>query len=230
MTRTALPRGEVREDFYPTPAWVTRAIVPELRAMASALAPTVFVDPCAGDGAILSVLREEMRSVPRRGMEINQDRQALATKDDLRVELRDAIFWSGSGFSWHAAGGIVVMNPPFSAALEFVTRALQEARGGAVVALLRLAFLESQERVAFHREHPSDVFVLPKRPSFCASLRCAGAPALMCSWATRQAIDAPRPKACPVCGSRLAVSDSDSAAYAWFRWGGGSPGGSWAIL
>jgi hypothetical protein len=51
--------------------------------------------------------------------------------------------------------------------MEFIERALREAPEDADVAfLLRLNFLGSQRRAAFHRSFPSDVYVLPRRPSF----------------------------------------------------------------
>lgn len=61
----------------------------------------------------------------------------------------------------------IVGNPPYSEAEAHVRRALdlQPRRGAAF--LLRLAFLESEKRAAFWREHrPSAVYVLTRRPSF----------------------------------------------------------------
>ncbi len=62
---------------------------------------------------------------------------------------------------------LVISNPPFSHAEDFARAAMKLVRPGGVVAfLLRLGWLASQSRVAFHRDYPSDVYVLPKRPSF----------------------------------------------------------------
>ena len=48
-------------------------------------------------------------------------------------------------------------------------------------------------------------------------------------WGVQMAPSAPaRPKTCPTCGARVVVHTSDSAAYAWFHWGG--RGGQWSIL
>ena len=55
---------------------------------------------------------------------------------------------------------LVVMNPPFKLAMAFVQRALVEVlprglgRAGTVAALLRLNWLASLGRAAFHRRHP----------------------------------------------------------------------------
>ena len=60
---------------------------------------------------------------------------------------------------------LIVTNPPFSLALEFLEKSLREAE--VVVYLLRLNFLGSQKRKPFWEKNPpSHIFVLSKRPSF----------------------------------------------------------------
>lgn len=154
MSATQTPRAARGLDLYETPEWVTRAIVHELPP-----ACTPVLDPCAGRGAILKVLRA--RGYHVHGIEIERgcaiETQALG----IGCAIGDALV-----NDW-VSPPLVVMNPPFNRAEEFVWRALyQRARGGSVFALLRLGFLESQARREFHEEHPSDVYVLAKRPSF----------------------------------------------------------------
>ncbi len=137
------------DDHYATPAWATRAILPKLRLRGSIL------DPCAGEGAILRVLADLGHEVC--GVELDAERAAKAG-----ASCRDAL---GSE-AWPACGTIIT-NPPYCRAQEFIERALRETRLECDVAmLLRLNFLGSQKRAAFHRAHPSDVGVLPRRPSF----------------------------------------------------------------
>lgn len=62
---------------------------------------------------------------------------------------------------------VIITNPPFYLAEEIVRKALRCADH--VAMLLRLAFLESRRREAFHEEHPSNVYVLSRRPSFMAN-------------------------------------------------------------
>jgi hypothetical protein len=63
--------------------------------------------------------------------------------------------------------GLIITNPPYKLALEFAEACLAVAGQRGVVALfLRIGFIASLRRSAFHREHPSDVFILAKRPSF----------------------------------------------------------------
>lgn len=53
---TATGRSDVRhpDDFYRTPAWLTRAVLPHLDLPAH----SHVLDPACGDGAILDVVRE----------------------------------------------------------------------------------------------------------------------------------------------------------------------------
>lgn len=121
---------------------------------------------------------------------------------------------------------LVIGNPPFKHAMAFVLRALAITwpRRGTVAMLLRMNWLASQDRMAFHRENPADLFVLSRRPSFCASLKCKA-----CGWGDVQRLDALRARACPLCGGKVVVTTSDSTEYAWFVWGPGR-GGRWQIL
>jgi hypothetical protein len=139
-------------DFYPTPPWCVRAILNFLPVVGPVL------DPAAGDGAILRVVRDAW-GVQTIGYDIDEARiiggSACVRRDALAPE------------PW-AEAPLVIMNPPFSHAQAFVERAIREvaARRGTIAALLRLAFLASKRRYVLHEEHPSDVFVMPDRPSF----------------------------------------------------------------
>lgn len=151
---SATNRGAARRpgDFYATPAWVTRAILPHLPAFATVL------DPCAGEGAILREVGGGF------GIERDFERVHRCHAQDIPCTHGDAL---ASEAVW-GRFSVCVMNPPFSQAEAFVRRALAEAapQRATVAALLRLAFLEGIARAPLHREHPADVYVLPRRPSF----------------------------------------------------------------
>lgn len=117
------------------------------------------LEPSAGGGAFVRALlargcRVEVRDI---------DPHASALKiDDCKVRSRgDFLGWTPSMRPlW------VVGNPPYADAEAHVRHALSVTRRG-VAMLLRLAFLESQQRAPFWAEHPcSWVGVLSKRPSF----------------------------------------------------------------
>jgi len=142
------------QDFFETPAWVTRAILPHLPLCNSVL------DPCAGKGAILKVVSERIGVDLCDGIEIDPELAEQA--------MRYGGVTTGDALKEDWMTGLVVMNPPFSKALPFVERALEQtrSRGGTVAALLRLGMMASQARAPFWKANPADVLVLPKRPSF----------------------------------------------------------------
>lgn len=237
MSSTHKTKSERGLDFFATPAWVVRSLIPCLRW--SLTAPNTVLDPCAGHGAILKTLLE---SPPRhgglrhaglqisaKGLEIQPELVAEARKNKLLVAHRDAM----GSTDWGRPDKII-QNPPFLSAQAFVERALEEVRpGGEVAVLLRLAFLSSQERAEFHKKHPSDVLVLPRRPSFCVVVRCAE----KCGWEITLSPEAslePYYRGCPACIEKketvsVKVTRTDSSDYAWFVWGEGR-GGRWKVL
>lgn len=133
-------RGAERQphDLYPTPAPPIDAL---LEVMYIPL-DSVFHEPCKGAGAIYNRVPCRERS----HCEINE----------------------GSDYLEHIAlwrYDLIITNPPFSLAMEFLQKSLQEA--DTVVYLLRLNFLGSQKRKAFWQANrPSHILVLSKRPSF----------------------------------------------------------------
>lgn len=147
----AKPSGENPHDFFPTPPDVTRAFIE-----ACPLPDGLWCEPAVGDGHIISAVGK---------------REAWATFD-IRPVPAPALS------NYHAIGDFlqhdercrfttIITNPPFYLAEEFVRKALRCADH--VAMLLRLAFLESRKREQFHVEHPADVYVLSRRPSFLAN-------------------------------------------------------------
>lgn len=60
----------------------------------------------------------------------------------------------------------IVGNPPYSMSMEFIKHSMDLLTGGLLALLLPLDYLSTQGRAAFWREHPADVLVFDKRPSF----------------------------------------------------------------
>lgn len=155
--------ARVENDFYETPGWVTRAILPHLRTGGATV-----LEPAAGEGAILRELVMVGGARVLGGVEIDPTRAAKAASYTGAAFLRRADFLDPRsplpvGGPWE----VIITNPPFSHAEAFVRRSLDVvAPGGTVAMFLRLAFLESQGRAALLRERPPDVFILPARPSF----------------------------------------------------------------
>lgn len=208
-------------DFFPTPAWPTLAIWPFLYSPEV----RIVLDPCCGDGGILGAIPEQLT---RLGLEIDEARAVRCIRATGVVpELGDSL-----ARPWPICD-LVVQNPPFNLAEAFVRKALEELAAGrirvAVAVLLRLAFLESAERVPLHAEHPAEVRVMANRPSFIDPQ--AWRPCPTCKGRGGDLAYDP-PIKCKSCGGKGEVKGgTDSTAYAWFIWrAGGGGAGTWGVL
>jgi hypothetical protein len=224
-------------DFLVTPEWCVRGIFNAIqRGSSSPWRPNRILDPCSGDGAILRVGHTFFPGAEKWGLEIDPVRSKLSRESGAIVRTGDALMLP----TWADKDGrrpdLICTNPPFSLAMEFLERSLAEVEDFGVVAfLLRLAWLSSLDRVAFHLKHPSDVHVLDRRPSFAASIKCKarkpkkGDMKEPCTFRMMLPLTASRPKECPLCGAGIDVTTNDSADYAWFVFGQGR-GNRWWIL
>lgn len=164
---SAAGRGRPREpeDYYTTPSWAVRRLLDVWQPPRGGL----WLEPSAGNGAIIRAV-------------------TAAGRDDLHwlaVELRDeeerALSSSGRAgcaywiqnfltFPFPASTfeqvDVVLGNPPYAHAEEFVHRARRLCPRAEIVYLLRIAFASSQERHPFMQANPPDLDVLPDRPSF----------------------------------------------------------------
>jgi hypothetical protein len=154
---SAAGRGAERRehDYYPTPAWCVRRIVEAL-----GLPRGTWLEPSAGDGAIVREVRAHA---------------ARVVAMEIRAECRDDLVRSGADVlhlgdalvqPWERAD-VVIGNPPYALADDFVRRALECAPH--VVFLLRLNWLAARGRVGWLRDHTPDVWIMPERPSFDGS-------------------------------------------------------------
>lgn len=127
------------QDLYPTPAPPIDALL-EVMSIPDG---TRFHEPCKGQGAIYDRIPCRHRSHD----EIGEGRDYLTAR------------YPGNNFD------LIITNPPFSLAIEFLQKSLQEAV--TVCYLLRLNFLGSQKRRSFWQANrPSHVLVLANRPCF----------------------------------------------------------------
>lgn len=131
-------------DFYPTPAWGTKALL----AYETFNGP--IWEPCCGDGAISKVLEADGYKV------LSSDKYDRGYGDMLDF-LEDT---PKCGFM------NIITNPPFNIATEIIVKALPLVRGKACF-LLRTAFLESKSRYGkiFSTAPPTTVYVFSERLS-----------------------------------------------------------------
>jgi len=226
MSSTARGGKRSPADFYATPAWPVHALLKRLSLPAG-----LWLEPAAGDGAIINAVN----SFPGSGAFDPSD--IRWTAHELREECKRKLY--------EAAGKLVVIgdflavrppqsvdtwvegradrgfyydvsisNYPFSIAMEMIEHNLKFATH--VLSLLRLNFFGSEKRNAFFQHEMPDVYVVPDRISFAVSVSCKSK---TCEWAEIYPLGVDYPKLCPVCGSKVTVSTTDSIEYAWFHWG-----------
>jgi tRNA G10 N-methylase Trm11 len=148
------PRRDL--DAYYTPPELARFLVGLLGDVTGAS----VLEPSVGGGAFARALVASGAIV--HAIDLNGDAEGLA---DANGETSTRDFLAPLPDDFPSSFDLVVGNPPYNAAEAHVRRGLEVA--GSVAMLLRLAFLESAERVCFWREHPvAEVFVLAERPSF----------------------------------------------------------------
>ncbi len=123
-------------DFYPTPSWCYKNLQIEWRLF------DAVHEPCRGDKRLYNWLK---------------NRISTATWTEI-TEGRDF-------FDWQKKSSLIITNPPFSQAKEFIVKALSLA--DTVIMLLRLNFLGSQSRHNWWKQNPpTALHVLSQRPSF----------------------------------------------------------------
>lgn len=155
-------------DHYPTPAWAVKSIIPVLHRLFPGGVRRA-IEPAAGNGAIIAALEGQSPHI--------RHWHAI----DIRMECQDplgevptdseSLIYDIENFLDKPVPDqpydLVITNPPYNMALEFVQRSLEWVHeNGWVVMLLRLPFLAGQKRGLWMRNHMPDVYVLPKRPSF----------------------------------------------------------------
>lgn len=154
------------EDYYTTPSWAVRRLLEEW----SPIRPGgIWVEPGAGNGAIIRTVnawceRKEI-AVPRwHAFEIREEEREPLTAicpttigNFLHIDTRPA---------WADEATVVLGNPPYNQAFEFLRQAHALFPHAEILLLLRQAFTASEKRYDFMRVHVPDKFELPNRPSF----------------------------------------------------------------
>lgn len=137
MSATGRGTTRIDSDLYSTPLYAVRLIFDKINkdTIQSSL------EPCRADGRIYDLLPGR-----RHWCEIREGIDYLNPANTFDVDL-------------------IITNPPFSLALQFLKKSLSEAT--TVCYLLRLNFLGSQSRRSFWvKNPPTHLYVLSKRPSF----------------------------------------------------------------
>ena len=194
MSSTNRGSERPRFDFYETPAWSVHRLLEELFPATPGADPMPYfahwVEPCAGNGAIIRAVNEWTAAARQRidiqwqacELDHQHSKQLSASlgRDSLGLRLGDTLAWHDPDIHYQRSRfDVAILNPPYRQALEFVQWSVEHSQ--TTIALLRLGFLETTQRNAWLRTHTPDVYVLPNRPSFTGK-------------------------------------GNDSTAYAWFIW------------
>jgi len=141
-------------DTYITPLWTVHRLLEVL-----SLPGGLWMDPCAGSGNIVQAARMLRPEVRWKSYEIRPECLDALVNADADPTITDF-----TKVADPPKADVVLMNPPFGLAQQFIEKCLNSASH--VVVLLRLNYLGSQKRNAFMREHCPDVYILPNRPGF----------------------------------------------------------------
>jgi hypothetical protein len=147
------PPGRLDEDFYKTPAWMTRALLRRLY-----MARWTVIEPCCGDGAILAELPADV---------------VIVTNDLVAREpmVPDFLLDATAPDSWTAFArcrpiDLTLTNPPFDKTFGIVQHALKYSRVGVVI-LQRCTWIEpTDDRGPWLAQHPPSAQIVMPRWNF----------------------------------------------------------------
>lgn len=145
----------VNLDYYPTPTWAVHRFL-ELCPLPGGK----WLEPCAGDGAIIKAVNQVRSDILWTANEIQPEMFPTLLELAPLVQIQDFLTKIPT-----ADYKVVITNPPFNLAMECVKKSF-EYGAAHVVFLLRLNFLASKARAEFMAENTPDVYVLSNRPSF----------------------------------------------------------------
>lgn len=122
------------------------------------------LEPSCGQGAFARVLAEFSDSI----MMVDVQDQREYIRDILESPYATFVQERFEALQFDQSPDLIGGNPPFNQAEEHVRKAIEIVEvNGTVAFLLRLAFLESQDRIPFWKEFPAEsIYVLSERPSF----------------------------------------------------------------
>ncbi len=148
------------DDFYATPAYCVNRLLEAVD-----LPGGRWVEPGAGSGAIVRAVNAHRADVTWTVVEKRGEEETGLRSLDRVFNVLIADFL-GDSFVGGDGATVVIGNPPYNAAIDFITRCLALFPRAHVAFLLRLNFAASGSRAALMRRCPPDVYVLPNRPSF----------------------------------------------------------------
>lgn len=161
-------------DFYSTPPWCVDRFLEQMaeqRSLGDVLPGGRWLEPCAGSGAIISTVNAARSDITWCAAELREEMAPLINPLVTQAYYGDFLAMPDDFFG-PPLFDVIITNPPFRLAFEFVQKSMRMAKY--TVMLLRLNFLGSEKRAEFMRSCPPDINTLPNRPMF--SLNKEGKP------------------------------------------------------
>ena len=160
-------------DFYATPEDVVQNVLNHFDLTKYG---NEILEPSAGNGNICKIVKAMYPNKNLTGLEIREEEQ-----DNLNAICDQVMCGDYLKLNSSKKYDIIIGNPPFSLAKEFVEKSLDLLNeNGVLIFLLRTAFLESKKRFDFWQSNPvTGLYVLSKRPSFLSG---GGTDATSYSW------------------------------------------------
>lgn len=160
---SATNRKSIRKnyDFYATPLDTVNLLLDNITDI---LPHFTILEPSAGNGNIITALRNKGYTNIIDAIEIRAEEknnlQTIANNVYINDFLDDSLILNKYD--------VIIGNPPFSLAQEFIDKSLKLLKpNGKLIFLLRTSFLESEKRFKWWSDKlPTRLYVLHKRPSF----------------------------------------------------------------
>ena len=167
-------------DFYPTPFDVTHSLLPLVQTLADSVIlderPFRIWEPCCGDLDMTRVLQHagyEVTSTDIRDTGVIPFGEGFGGFDFLNDDPVEK-------FGWEPQPDMIVMNPPFNLAAEFIERALRYTPN--VACLMKIDYWNAVSRLPlWQRNIPQFFLPLTWRPAFLKAER-GNSPLMNCAW------------------------------------------------
>ena len=162
MNKANKKKKRVRCDYYPTPLKDIRTFLDFYK-----IEECSILDPAAGTGNFERVLKEYGHNINNIDcVEMQWELERKLAMQAKNVIIADYLKWEPT-----KKYDLIITNPPYGKAMEYVEKALREINeNGKVIMLLRTAFLETQKRYKefWSKENNklSGLYTLAQRPSF----------------------------------------------------------------
>jgi len=161
-------------DFYPTPYDGTESLIPLIETIREHVAPDrpfKVWEPCSGDLDMTRVL--EWHEYEVTSTELRETGQGINGIDFLSDDVQTKL-------GWEPDPDMIVMNPPFSLAAEFIAKALTYTPN--VACLVKIDYWNAISRLPlFENNRPHFFLPLTFRLAFLKAER-GNSPLMNCAW------------------------------------------------